>query len=375
MKLVFASDSFKGSLTSKKIAEILTKASNDVFGKCDTVPLVIADGGEGTLDAVMEIMGGRKIPVTVHDPLMNEITAYYGSLDSKTALIEMAQASGITLVPQDKRDPLNTSSIGTGELVRAALKDGHRDLIIAIGGSATNDGGMGAAGALGIRFYDKDGKELEGKGKDLGAVYDIDMEGLIHETGQARITVMCDVTNPLCGPGGASRVFGPQKGAGEETIGILEDGMQRYRLVILKSFGTDPDDIPGAGAAGGMGAALKIFLNAELKSGIDTLLDLCGFDNLIKDADMIITGEGRLDGQSSGGKAVRGVAIRAQKAGVPCIALCGCLGDGYETISRYGITCIETLTSDNIDIEYAIEHAEELYYQKAVNILQRYKNR
>ncbi len=349
MKLVFASDSFKGSLTSKKIAGLLTMAAKEVFGTCDTVPIVLADGGEGTLDAVLEIMGGRKVPVNVHDPLMNVITAYYGSLDNGTALIEMAQASGITLVPADKRN-----------------------LIIAIGGSATNDGGMGAAKALGICFYDKDGNELEGTGKTPGYVNEINMAGLMPEAGRARITVMCDVTNPLCGPLGASMVFGPQKGAGEETVKILEDGMMHYSRKIADDFGVDPDSIPGAGAAGGMGAALKIFLNAEMRSGIDTLLDLCGFDSLIGDADIIITGEGRLDGQSSGGKAVQGVGIRAAKAGIPCIAICGCLGGGYDSIREYGITQIETLTGDGIDTEYAIEHAEELYYKKAVEVLRRY---
>lgn len=372
MKLVFASDSFKGSLTSKKIAGLLAMAAKEVFGTCDTVPIVLADGGEGTLDAVLEIMGGRKVPVNVHDPLMNVITAYYGSLDNGTALIEMAQASGITLVPADKRNPLNTSSIGTGELIRAALLDGHRNLIIAIGGSATNDGGTGAAKALGICFYDKDGNELEGTGKTPGYVNEINMAGLMPEAGRARITVMCDVTNPLCGPLGASMVFGPQKGAGEETVKILEDGMMHYSRKIADDFGVDPDSIPGAGAAGGRGAALKIFLNAEMRSGIDTLLDLCGFDSLIGDADIIITGEGRLDGQSSGGKAVQGVGIRAAKAGIPCIAICGCLGGGYDSIREYGITQIETLTGDGIDTEYAIEHAEELYYKKAVEVLRRY---
>ena len=372
MKLVFASDSFKGSLTSKKISEILSKASKDVFGECDIVPLVLADGGEGTLDAVLEVTGGRRVPVTVHDPLMNEITAYYGSLDNGTALIEMAQASGLTLVPKYRRNPLNTSSIGTGELIRAALEAGHRELIIAIGGSATNDGGMGAAKALGICFCDASGKELDGRGKDLRDVSEINTDNLLPEIKQARISVMCDVNNPLCGTSGASRVFSPQKGADEEIVEALEEGMKHYRRIITDKFGVDPDTIAGAGAAGGMGAALKIFFNAELKSGIETLLDLCGFDRLIEDADVIITGEGRLDGQSSGGKAVQGVGIRAKKAGVPCIALCGCLGDGYESIMEYGITQIKTLTDDNTDKDYAIEHAEEVYYRKAAEVMQKY---
>ena len=228
MKLVFASDSFKGSLSSNQIAELLTKASAEVFKKCETVPVILADGGEGTLDAVLAVMPGRRIPAAVHGPLMQKINACYGCLNGGKAFVEMAQASGLTLVPADMRDPMLTTSIGTGELIREALSAGHKDISVAIGGSATNDGGMGALSALGVRFLDRDGNVLAGAGKDLCRVSQIDMNGIMPELKDAHFTVMCDVTNPLCGPSGASFVFGPQKGASDE---IKEELLAAYKVM------------------------------------------------------------------------------------------------------------------------------------------------
>jgi glycerate kinase len=368
MKLVFASDSFKGTLTSKEISGLLTAAAKEILGDCETVSVTLADGGEGTLDALLDQGTGEKIPLTVSDPLVNPVTAYYGVLGGSVAVVEMAQASGLTLVPAEKRNPLYTSSYGTGEMIRAALEAGYRDITVAIGGSATNDGGMGAARAMGVRFLDRAGKPLKGYGNELGKVSEIDMSGLIKEARDAHITVMCDVKNPLCGPNGATFVYGPQKGASSEIVEELESGMLRYREIIIRTFGVDPESIPGAGAAGGMGAMLKIFMGAELKSGIETLLDLIRFDDQIKGADYIITGEGRLDGQSCEGKAVQGVGLCAKRAAIPCIALCGCLGTGYELIRDYGITRIESLGDDNISSQYAMEHAKELYYEKALKV-------
>lgn len=368
MKFVFASDSFKGTLSSKRISQLLTIAAREVLGDCECIPVTIADGGEGTLDALMSAGNGMLIPVVVHDPLMNEIKANYGVFDAHMAVVEMAQASGLTLVDDDKRNPLYTSSIGTGELIRVALRAGHTDLTVAIGGSATNDGGMGAMTALGVRFLDKNGKPLEGLGINLGKVHSVNMSGMPAGLDRAVVSVMCDVKNPLCGVNGATYVYGPQKGADDEILKVLEDGMENYRRVLTREFGIDPNDIQGAGAAGGMGAALKLFLGAELKSGIESVLDIVRFDSLISDVDYVITGEGRLDGQSSIGKAVQGIGDRAKKAGVPCIALCGCLGEGYEEIMDHGITRIVTLADDNITAEYAIEQAEEVYYKKALEL-------
>ena len=368
MKLIFASDSFKGSMTSEKISELLSKAAVEVFGQCETVPVVLADGGEGTLDSILSVRNGQKVEVTVHDPLMNEIKAYYGVFGDEV-VIEMAQSSGLTLIPEDKRDPLYTSSIGTGELIRAALLAGYSKITVAIGGTATNDGGIGAASALGIRFTDSDGNVLQGRGIDLTKIHDIDMSGLLPELKNAQIRVMCDVKNPLCGENGATYVYGPQKGASADTLDILEKGMQLYRDVLIRKFGVDPDMVEGSGAAGGMGAALKILFGAELRSGIESILDIVRFDELIEGADVIITGEGRLDGQSSTGKAVQGVAERAKKACIPCIAICGCTAEGYEKILEHGVTMITTLVGEDISTEHAMEHAEEVYYQRALGVM------
>ena len=253
MKLVFASDSFKGSLSSEKTAELLMKAAREVFGSCNCIGVPMADGGEGTVDAIITALNGDKVTATVHDPLMNEIQAVYGIADNR-AIIEMAAASGLTLVPESLRDPLETTTYGTGELILDALDHDCRELYIAIGGSATNDGGMGCLRALGARFLDHHGKELTGCGRDLPDVTTIDLDGLDKRLSDTNITVLCDVKNPLCGENGATRTFAAQKGAAPETIELLESGMQNYRAVIQKQFSVDCDTIEGAGAAGGLGA-------------------------------------------------------------------------------------------------------------------------
>lgn len=298
MKLVFASDSFKGTVSSEQTVELLTKAAREVFGACDTVGVPVADGGEGTTDAVIQARKGEKVFVNVHGPLMESANAYYGKLSDSEAVLEMAQASGLPMVPEELRNPLNTTTYGTGELVKAALDQGFTDISIAIGGSATNDGGMGFASALGVKFYDAEGNVLEGKGSELEKVAHIDMSGLDERAKKAHFTVMCDVTNPLCGKDGATYTFGKQKGGTPEILDRLEKGMCNYRDVIIKEFGVNPDETPGTGAAGGLGAALQIYLNAEMKSGIETVLDLIDFDALIEGADLVVTGEGRTDWQS-----------------------------------------------------------------------------
>ena len=373
MKLVFASDSFKGSVTSGQTMELLTKAAHEVFGPCETVGVPVADGGEGTTEAVIRARNGQKIFADVHGPLMEKASAYYGKLSDTEAILEMAQASGLPMVPEELRNPLHTTTYGTGELVRAALDAGFTDISIAIGGSATNDGGMGFASALGIRFLDKNGNLLEGKGSELEKVADIDMGGLDKRALSARFTVMCDVTNPLCGKDGATRTFGRQKGATPEIMDRLEKGMCRYRDVIIEKFGVNPDEIPGAGAAGGLGAALKIFLNAEMKSGIETVLDLISFDSLLSGADLVVTGEGRTDWQSCFGKVMQGVGDRAKKHGIPVTALCGSLGENYEQIYEHGIDSIMTAVDGPMALQDALDNAEELYYKGAVRMFRMVK--
>ena len=368
MKFVFASDSFKGTVTSAQTIEMLTKAANEVFGPCETVGVPVADGGEGTTEAVILARNGEKIYADVHGPLMEMAQAFYGRLSDSEAVLEMAQASGLPMVPEELRNPLNTTTYGTGELVLAALKAGYTDISIAIGGSATNDGGMGFARALGVRFLDADGNELEGRGSDLEKVAHIDTASLDERAKNARFTVMCDVTNPLCGKDGATYTFGKQKGGTPEILDRLEKGMCNYRDVIIREFGIDPDQIPGTGAAGGLGAALKIFLNGQMKSGIETVLDLIGFDALLEGADLVVTGEGRTDWQSCFGKVMQGVGDRAKKHGIPAVALCGSLGRGYDQIYEHGIDSIMTTVDGPMPLSEALENAEDLYYKGAIRM-------
>ncbi len=368
MKLLFASDSFKGTLSSDQTIELLTKAAHDVFGECETGGVPVADGGEGTTEAVVKARNGKMVYVPVHGPLMEPEHGFYGKLSETEAVLEMAAASGLPMVPMEKRNPLNTTTYGTGELLKAAIDSGFTEIAIAIGGSATNDGGMGFASALGIRFLDKDGNALEGKGSELSKIRHIDMTGLDPAVKKAHFTVMCDVTNPLCGPDGATYTFGKQKGGTPEILDELEKGMQNYRDVIIREFGINPDEIKGAGAAGGLGAALKVFLGAEMKSGIETVLDLIDFDERIKGVDLVVTGEGRTDWQSCFGKVMQGVGDRSKKQEVPVIALCGGLGKDYEKIFDHGIDSIMTTVDGPMPLQEALDKAEELYYKGAVRM-------
>jgi glycerate kinase len=288
--------------------------------------------------------------------------------DGGKVVIEMAAASGLPMVPPEKRDPLNTTSFGTGELIRDALDRGYRDISIAIGGSATNDGGMGCARALGVRFLDEDGAELEGFGRDLLRVADIDVSGLDPRIGETRITVMCDVKNPLCGPDGATWTFGRQKGGTDETLPLLEAGMCRYRDIILNKFGIDCDAMEGAGAAGGLGAALCVFLGGTLKSGIETVLDLIRFDERLEGVDLVVTGEGRTDWQSCFGKVMQGVGEHARRKGVPVLGLSGGLGRNAMDITCCGVASLMTTVNAPMPLSEALERAEELYYEAAVRM-------
>ena len=342
MKFLFASDSFKGTLSSQQTVELLAKAARAVFGEdiqYSGVP--VADGGEGTTDAVVAAENGSWVETLVHGPLMEPAKARYGRLDEHRAVLEMAAASGLPMVPMDQRNPLRTTSYGTGELIRHALDQGFTDISIAIGGSATNDGGMGCARALGVRFLDAEGHELEGR---------------------------CDVTNPLCGENGATATFGAQKGATPEMQARLEAGMVNYRDVIRRQFEIDPDAIQGAGAAGGLGTALMVFLGGEMKSGIDTVLDLIGFDKRLEGTDLVVTGEGRTDWQSCFGKVMQGVGERSEKKGVIAVGLSGSLGRDAAQIFDHGIASLMTTVDAPMPLEEALGRAEELYYLGAVRM-------
>lgn len=365
MKFLFASDSFKGTLSSRRTAELLTLAAQETFPGCECAAVETADGGEGTTDAVLSAVGGEKITLPVHGPLGDITEGFYGILDNRQVIMEMASASGLPLLPPSMRNPLRTSSYGTGEMIADALERGCRDISIALGGSATNDGGMGCMRALGVRFLDKDGNELQGCGQDLINVKTIDANSIHPLIREATFTVMCDVSNPLCGENGATYTFGKQKGGTPEILSRLETGMQNYRNIIMQQSGIDMDTVPGSGAAGGLGAALMTFLNGKLKSGIDTVLDLVGFDRKLEGVSLVVTGEGAADWQSSFGKVMQGVGTRCQKHNIPAVALVGSMGQGAEEIYNYGIDSIFTTVNRVMPLEEALEHADELYLQAA----------
>ncbi|HIT62953.1 MAG TPA: glycerate kinase [Candidatus Ventrimonas merdavium] len=364
MRFLFASDSFKGTLTSEQIIRLLSQAAEEIFPGCETAGVPVADGGEGTVDAVVTATGGEYRKVTVHGPLMEEVTASYGVFHGDSAIIEMAAASGLPMVPNEKRNPLNTTTYGTGELIKDALDQGYRKLSIAIGGSATNDGGMGAMRALGVRFLDENGAELEGFGADLEKVADIDMSGLHPAVAEAEITVMCDVNNPLTGPDGATYTFGKQKGGTPEILDRLEAGMKQY-AAVMREHGMDVEQMAGAGAAGGLGAALCGYLHANLKSGIETVLDLIDFNGLLEGTDLVVTGEGRIDWQSAFGKVPSGIGMRCKAKNVPAVAIVGGMGNGAEKIYEFGIDSILPTINGAMDLEEALERAEELYANAA----------
>ena len=309
MKFLFASDSFKGTLSSRQTAELLTQAAGEVFPGCGCSFVEMADGGEGTVDAVLSAAGGHMRTINVHDPLGRIIRASYGILPDKTAVIEMAAASGLPLVPSGLRDPRRTTSYGTGELIADALAQ--------------------------IRSIDLSG-----------------MDPLIRG---AEFTIMCDVTNPLCGETGATYTFGKQKGGTPEILNELEAGMRNYRDILLCQSGVNMDEVPGSGAAGGLGAALMVFLNGKLKSGIETVLDLTGFDEKLADVDLVITGEGRADGQSVCGKVMQGVGLRCRKYGIPAVAIVGSMGPGAEVLFDFGIESIITTVNGIMPLEEALE--------------------
>ncbi len=368
MRFIFASDSFKGSLSSEKANATLEKAAKDVFGNITCKKIEIADGGEGTLEAIQASDSGyEEVWMTVSGPLGEPTKAFY-IRKGKQAVVEMAKASGLPLVKPEDRNPLYTTTEGTGELMRHALQNGCTDIYVAIGGSATNDGGLGAMTALGYRFLDAEGTPLAGIGKSLKQVTKIDDSNVILEIKDAKFTVMCDVTNPLTGPTGATHVFGPQKGAVGDILTRLEDGMVHYQKVVEEYIGKDISKVKGLGAAGGLGAALYAFLGANMKSGIDVLLDLCDFESLLEDTDMIVTGEGKTDFQSAYGKVIYGIAKRCKAKNKPVFVISGALDGDLDALYDIGVVGMEATVCKIMDIEEAMEHAEEYLYKAAKRV-------
>ena len=323
-KVVVASDSFKGCLSSWQVAEAVEKAVRDVMPGCDVVKLAVADGGEGSMDALVTTLGGEAASLVVSDPLGRPVKADYAVLDDSSAVIEMARASGLTLLLPEERNPMITSTYGTGQLISDALDRGCRRFMICIGGSATNDAGTGMLEALGYRFIDSEGNLLTGSGEALSRISSIDVSNVDPALQESRFIVACDVDSPFCGPDGAAYVYGPQKGATPEMVEELDEGMRHFARIILRTTGFDVTEMPGAGAAGGLGGALKAFLKAKMCRGADMILDAVDFDMIISGADLVITGEGRIDGQTLAGKLPYVVARRAAVQNIPVIALCGC---------------------------------------------------
>lgn len=369
MKVVIAPDSFKDSLTAKQVANAIAEGLLDIMPNTECLCVPVADGGEGTMRALVDATRGTRHRVQVTGPLSIPVDAEFGVLgDGVTAVIEMASASGIELVPQEQRNPMVATSYGTGELVSAALDLGVESIIVAIGGSATNDGGIGMMTALGARFLDANGELVAPNGKGLLELASVDVTKLDPRLTQTRIVCACDVDNPLTGEKGASAVFGPQKGATPEMIKSLDAGMQRYAAVIKSALNIDVKNQPGAGAAGGMGAALMAFMQAELRPGIQIVLEAVELEAKLHGADLVITGEGRIDGQTIHGKTPVGVSRLAQKKGIPTIALAGALGDGCMALRSAGINSCFSVLSKPCTLDDALENAEQNVRYAAQNL-------
>lgn len=335
-KIVLAIDSFKGSLSSLEAAASAAEAVREVFPSCATVQVGVADGGEGTVDALIGMMGGEAVRIEVCDPLMRPVMARYGIVDGgRTAVMEMASACGLPLLAADQRNPMLTSTFGLGELIADALERGCRKFLIGIGGSATNDGGCGMLCALGYKFLDAAGNKLDGTGGSLVRIAHIDDSRVNEKLCEAQFMVACDVANPLDGPQGAAYVFARQKGADDAMIAELDEGLRNLARVVEAFNGAQIAQFPGAGAAGGLGGGLKAFLGAQLMPGIEMVLDAIGFDALVADADLVITGEGRLDSQTGMGKAPAGIMKAARRHQVPTIAIGGAVEE-YAALNRSG---------------------------------------
>lgn len=353
-KIVLAIDSFKGCLSSKEIEQCIAEEIHRILPSCQTVCIPIADGGEGMLDTLIEATQGTFVSTQAHDPLMRIRPTRYGILgDQRTAIIEMAEINGLTTLSPIERNPMKTSTYGTGELIKDALEKGFRRFIIGIGGSATNDAGMGMMQALGAHLYDKQGNELEQGGKIMEQIAHIDLNHLHPALKEATFIVACDVQNPFCGPQGAAYVFARQKGASEEQIRQLDEGMRHLALLIERDFSYNINKVKGSGAAGGLGGAFATFLQAHLQSGIDLLLDAVDFDRKITNADWIITGEGKADRQTAEGKVPAGVLKRAKKANIPVMLIAGKVED-KACLKQMGFARIVKISPDNLPLEEAM---------------------
>ena len=365
MKIVVAPDSFKGSLKSIEVIACVKKSALKQFPDAQVIEVPIADGGDGTVEAMVYATHGRIIRAEARDPLGRRIRCIYGEA-AGAAVIGMSEISGLALLRDEERSAMLASSHGTGDLIRKALDDGFTDILVGIGGSASNDGGTGAMQALGVKFLRGDGSEIARMcGQELIHIASIDDSKMVTRLKQARITIMCDVTNPMTGPRGATYVYGPQKGAEKARLDILEKGMIHFGSLLDTYAGRNISDMPGTGAAGGIGAALTAFAGAVLKSGIDTVLERVGFDQLLAGADLVVTGEGRVDFQSAFGKVVHGVTRYANDAHVPVVVIAGSIGEGAAAVYDIGVRAIVPLPDRPMALTDCLQNAERLVSEAA----------
>ena len=361
MKIVIAPDSYKGSIYAPEVARAMREGVLRVVPDAETVLVPVADGGDGTLETLVETSGGTTHTATVTGPLGESTEAQWGAMgDGKTAVIEMARTSGLALIPTDRRDPLTATTAGLGEVIREALDKGFRRFILGIGGSATNDAGAGMAQALGVRLLDATGDDLAVGGAALAGLQQIDMKGLDPRAASADFMVACDVSNPLTGPEGASAVYGPQKGATPAQVAQLDAALGNFADVVSRDLNADVRDVPGSGAAGGLGGGIMAFLDGQLRPGVDIVLDTLQFDLKLEGTDLVITGEGGMDFQTVYNKAPIGVARLAKARGIAVIGVSGSLGKGYTDVHDHGIDAVSAITSAPMDLDEATARCFEL---------------
>ncbi|PSV39087.1 glycerate kinase [Photobacterium sp. GB-210] len=358
MKIIIAPDSYKESLTAMEVATAIENGFRQVLPNAEYIKLPMADGGEGTVQSLVDASNGRIIECTVTGPLGEQVNGFFGLMgDGKTAIIEMAAASGLHLVSPEQRNPMLTNSFGTGELILAALDKGVEHIIVGIGGSATNDGGIGMAQALGVRLQDENNNPICFGGGALARLHHIDISDIDPRLAKVKLEVACDVDNPLCGEKGASRIFGPQKGAIPEMVDQLDANLAHYAKIIKRDLGRDVKNRAGAGAAGGMGAALLGFFNAQLRSGIEIVMDAVNLADVLKDADLVITGEGRIDSQTIHGKTPIGVARTAKRFNKPVIGIAGCLSYDCDAVYDHGIDAVFSVVPRSVSLTEALAEA------------------
>ncbi|MCM4170905.1 glycerate kinase [Arenibacter sp. TNZ] len=370
MNIVIAPDSFKECLSAREVASNIAKGIRKITPHAEIHEIPISDGGEGVLEAIMTGAGGTRVSVSVKDPLMRKILAEYGILkDKKTAVIEMAKASGLELLQEDEKNPLLTSTYGTGQLIRDALENGCTKIIIGIGGSATNDGGAGMIRALGAKFLNEKGEEINEGGGSLNELHKIDLSNFDKRIQSCEVIVACDVSNPLTGTKGASMVYGGQKGGNIEALELLDGNLAHYAKIIKATVGIDISNIPGAGAAGGTGAGLMAFLKGHLVNGIGLILETLKIEEYIKQADVVFTGEGKIDEQTLHGKTISGIAKLAKKYDVPVIVITGKIGDNIEGIYNIGVSAVYSIVNQPMELKQAIDQAPKLIQDCAKNIM------